>query len=174
MNLITEIRIPGEPAPGGSKTAIPAMRDGKPVYKNGRQIIHMVDAGKHNKRWKKAVAACGRQVWVGRDPLDEPLAVEFIFRYERPDYHFNAHGGLTKKAKERPTGPPDTTKLIRSTEDALTEIIWKDDSRIVEQIGRKIWADTNDPRDVYTTVKVYRMRAEEQLTFAMFAGQEAA
>jgi Holliday junction resolvase RusA-like endonuclease len=36
-----------------------------------------------------------------------------------------------------PTNPPDATKLLRSTEDALTGIVWKDDKLIVDQLVSK-------------------------------------
>jgi Holliday junction resolvase RusA-like endonuclease len=35
---------------------------------------------------------------------------------------------------------PDTTKLVRSTEDALKGICWRDDSQVVYQVASKEYA----------------------------------
>jgi Holliday junction resolvase RusA-like endonuclease len=68
--------------------------------------------------------------------LDAPLLVECVFSMARPG----------KPKFDRPATVPDLSKLIRATEDALTRIVWRDDSRVVEY-GRlaKVWAGSTDP-----------------------------
>ena len=51
----------------------------------------------------------------------------------RPKGHYRTGKNaliLRKNAPEHPTTKPDATKLLRSTEDALTGILWKDDAQI--------------------------------------------
>ena len=42
-------------------------------------------------------------------------------------------------APRRPVTRPDVTKLIRAVEDACTSIVWRDDSQICTQVGRKFF-----------------------------------
>ena len=120
--------VPGIPAPGGSKRHV------------GHGIL--VDAGKHNKEWRTAVA------WVGSEHCKElftgPLVVRFCFRFVRPQGHYgsgkNAHH-VKASAPRWPAVRPDTTKLIRSTEDALTGIVWRDDAQIIDQHAYKEYAE---------------------------------
>ncbi len=67
----------------------------------------------------------------------------FWFFVTRPREHYGSGKNaniLKPSAPSHPTGRPDVTKLIRSTEDALTGIVWRDDAQIVEQIGHKGYA----------------------------------
>lgn len=127
---------PGIPAPGGSKTAMRNRHTGKPFVR---------DACKRNKPWRDTVASFALEAMVGRRPMDGPLSVTFVFILPRPKAHF--FDGK-KTGQLRPTAPnyhsvrPDTTKLIRSTEDALTGLVWTDDAVISEQRASKVYADS--------------------------------
>lgn len=78
------------------------------------------------------------------------MIVEFFL--PRPKGHFGVHG-VKRSAPKYPTVRPDATKLMRPLEDALTGIVWKDDSRIVEQVVRKSYGDP--PRaEVKVVVKI--------------------
>lgn len=121
----------GVPAPGGSKTAF-ALCDkaGKLVIKtnpkNGREspVLMYSDAGVGNKEWRKivgwraksAMQHAGFSLFTGR----LRLTIEFLMprgkTVTRPD-HIIA---------------PDLSKLIRSTEDAMTGIVWEDDCLITD------------------------------------------
>src|SRR6056297_862892 len=126
--------IPGTPRPGGSKSAFP-MKSGK---------IAMVDAsGKAGKEWRKTAALIGQQAMADKDPYKQPLKVSFWFYMPRPKKHFriNAKGTfLRDNAPRMHAIRPDTTKLIRSVEDALTGIVWEDDALIVQQHASKQYA----------------------------------
>lgn len=109
----------GRPAPQGSKKHVG----------NGR----MVEMSKHVKPWRDDVkAAADRfiesqrvrgQTWV---PLDAPLVLRMVFTVPKP-------ASAPKRRRTWPATMPDLSKLIRSTEDALTAAgIWRDDARVVE------------------------------------------
>ncbi|WP_067483822.1 RusA family crossover junction endodeoxyribonuclease [Actinomadura hibisca] len=118
------ITVHGVPGPQGSK---------RPIG-NGR----MIESSKKVAPWRKHVAAAALAA-AGPDwtPLDGPLRAEFVFSLPRG------------KTVRRPfhTTYPDLSKLIRSTEDALTTArIWADDARLVAyHQPRKIYAADPDP-----------------------------
>lgn len=125
--------VPGKAQPGGSKRAF--------IIK-GRAIV--TDANKNVATWKHQVKHTARLTYQG-PLLSTPLHVVCTFYMQRPSSHYrtgkNAH--LVKDgAPGLPISKPDTTKLFRSTEDALTGVIWVDDAQIVKQDIMKIYGDT--------------------------------
>lgn len=121
-----QLRVWGIPAPGGSKNAFPFKR------KNGTLGVSVVDAGKGNKAWRKLVALEGIMVMRDRPILLGPLILDCTFIMPRPRSHFNTKGGLHPwAALAYHMKTPDLTKLLRSTEDALKGIVWKDDTQVV-------------------------------------------
>jgi Holliday junction resolvase RusA-like endonuclease len=132
-----EFFVPGIPKPGGSKIAQPVRRKGGAIvtYKDKRgndtPLITVRDASK-NQDWKNAVAYAGHRAMDGKELMSGPIAVVVLFLMPRIKGHFKPNGDLRKSAPEFHTVKPDLTKLMRSTEDALTGIVWRDDSTIVE------------------------------------------
>lgn len=134
--------VAGIPAPGGSKRGFAIKKGG--VY-TGRVAI-MDAAGQRNKDWRAGVVACARDA-APTELLRGPLRVDFAFIMPRPQAHY------TKPTKKRPgtalrddaphyhTKKPDRTKLMRSTEDALTGVIWADDTLIVAGETTKIYGE---------------------------------
>jgi Holliday junction resolvase RusA-like endonuclease len=123
--MIVELTVYGRPAPQGSKRHVGGGR--------------MIESSKHVKPWRDDVKAAAeawladRRPWT---PLDGPLAVRMVFTTTRPRSHYrtgrNAHL-LRDGAPARPHGKPDVSKLLRSSEDALTDAgLWKDDALVVE------------------------------------------
>lgn len=132
---VCRIWVPGIPKPGGSKKAF---------IINGRANI--VDDCKRNGDWKRSVSFFAHQRWIepGMKPFNETLQVHFTFVMPRPKAHYGTgkkSGILKENAPAYHTSKPDCTKLIRSTEDALTGIVWSDDSRIAAQSGNKYYGE---------------------------------
>src|SRR6478609_7705675 len=92
------------------------------------------------KDWRSAVAAAGRtwQADHGAELLDEPLALMAIFHVPKPS------SAPTWKLWAR--GRPDVDKLARSALDALTGVLWVDDSRVVSLCVQKPYAILGPPR----------------------------
>ena len=124
--------VSGVPQPGGSKRAFVNK-------KTGRAII--TEDCKRNKGWRSMVADAARPV-APTVPIMEPVEMHITFVMPRPKGHF---GSGKNAATLKPSAPwghtvkPDATKLVRSTEDALTGILWHDDAQIVVQVIRKIY-----------------------------------
>lgn len=150
------LTVYGLPAPQGSKSHVG----------NGR----MIESSKHVKPWREAVKWAARD-WIDHADdwarLDGPLSLSLAFTFARPKGHYrtgrNAHL-LRDAAPSRPLGYPDLAKLIRSTEDALTEAgVWADDSRVVDVAASKFYADTSS-HSLGTPGAVIRIWALEQHT----------
>ena len=124
----------GTPKPGGSKKAI--------HHKTTGRIIVMDDGGKATKDWRKAVATEALRHF--KQPLHGPLSVRCCLRLPRPKAHYKSDGVTLRDwaVNMQPTTRPDATKLWRSTEDAMTGIVWNDDAQIVYQVVYKVYSVT--------------------------------
>jgi hypothetical protein len=80
------------------------------------------------------------------------IAVEVVFKMPRPQSHLGRAGNPLPSAPAFHTTRPDATKLWRSTEDALTGIMWSDDAQIVLQTIQKRYADTGEHPGVWINV----------------------
>lgn len=145
--------VEGTPAPGGSKTVMFMRRRGGALIFNTINgllypVFNLVDAGgKRLKEWRKQVRIAAKEAFPFA-PYDIPLRVCMEFVLQRPqDHHVGNDRSRPLKdwAREaEPEGPPDTTKLVRGTEDELTGVLWVDDSRITEQFNRKRYANPGE------------------------------
>ena len=130
--MLIEFFVPGIPAPGGSKR-------GFNHSKTGRVIV--LEDCKRSGPWRDRVAFYAREAYSG-ELLDGPLEVRITFALVRPKGHFrtgkNSHI-VRDSAPRYPTTKPDVLKLARSTEDALTGVLWVDDARTVDMTIRKIY-----------------------------------
>lgn len=151
--------VAGNPAPGGSKTAFVARRKGgEIVMRPGTNvpIINMSDAGGgRTKVWRKAVAWEGRRVMMTEKIIEGACKVEFIFFLKRPQNHFRSgkFAGIPKEnAPLHHTQKPDCLKFSRSTEDALTGIVWRDDAQTIRICSEKRWCGPEDTPGCAITV----------------------
>lgn len=126
--------VDGIPQPGGSKKAfvIP-----------GTNRASIVDDAKGNKDWRARVSYYAREAYQG-EPMTGELQVWFEFTFPRPKDHYGSGRKarvVKTSAPYRPTVRPDLTKLIRSVEDSLTGIVWRDDAQIVWQVAQKLYGE---------------------------------
>jgi len=108
------IVVYGSPAPQGSKRHVG----------NGR----MIESSAKVKPWRQDVKAAAEafRAQAGLETLDAPIRVRMTFTVPKP-------ASAPKTRQTWPMRKPDASKLVRSTEDALTDAgIWRDDARIVE------------------------------------------
>ncbi len=128
MSAALVITVRSLPAPQGSKRHV-----GKGV---------MIESSKQVKPWRDAVRlAAIEEMGDAWTMLDEPVELRVTFYFTRPKAHYrtgkNAHL-LRDAAPAYPHGKPDCSKLVRSTEDALTEAgVWRDDARITTIVAGK-------------------------------------
>ncbi|HET6385143.1 MAG TPA: RusA family crossover junction endodeoxyribonuclease [Armatimonadota bacterium] len=128
--------VPGHPKTAGSKKAISYQR------RDGSQGTRVIDTCAAGANWREMVAITARPLFP--TPLEGPLGVAVTFFMDRPKNHINK-AGLKRTAPRYPMTRPDTTKMLRAAEDALTGIAWNDDAQIVTQVALKRFADRRSP-----------------------------
>lgn len=129
-----ELRVYGQPAPQGSK---------KPFRNPATGRMHVVESSAKVVPWRLDVSAAAQrfiEAWQQANgtvqggalteatwqALDGPLVAAMVFTGPKPK-------SAPKGRRTWPSGRPDISKLLRSTEDALTTaLIWRDDARVVE------------------------------------------
>jgi len=134
MTCTLKFRVYGVPKPAGSKKAF--------VNKKTRQPI-IVDDCKRSKEWKHDVRDAAFDV-APTTPINAPITLDVTFIMPRPKYHYRTgkHAGeLKPNAPEKHTKKPDRTKLLRGTEDALTKLLWADDSLVWSGKTEKVYGD---------------------------------
>jgi Holliday junction resolvase RusA-like endonuclease len=139
------IVVYGLSAPQGSKRAR-AIYKGRGAAKQFTGKVSVEESSKAVKPWREAVKAAALDLNLGA-PLLGPLKVTFTFTFARPKFHYRtgryAHL-LRDNASPYPDVYPDTSKLVRSTEDALTDAgIWRDDAQAVVEVARKVYPGTH-------------------------------
>jgi len=150
-----EFFVPGKAAPGGSKRGF---------YNAKLKRVLMTPASKATKPWMAIVSAyameamtvTGKHILV-RDAI--LLWIEFVM--QRPKWHFRTGkraSELRPDAEKWHTYKPDLTKLCRSTEDALTQLVWADDSLVAMHNLQKRYANPNETPGAH--VKVFLLEAK--------------
>ncbi len=126
------IIVYGSPAPQGSKS-FKGMAGGHAILQESSKAV---------KPWREAVKHAALAV-LENDSLSierhcngaipGAVAVEMIFTMKKPK-------SAPKTRKTWPDRWPDLSKLVRSTEDALTDAgVWEDDARVVSCYAQKVF-----------------------------------
>ena len=131
-----ELYAVGDPAPQGSKSHV------------GNGV--MIESSKRVKPWRAQVAAAARDAMVGRELLTGPVAVTAIVRLPRPKGHYGTGRNAGRLRPSAPLWPTsrrlgDADKHARSALDALTGIVYTDDSLVVALHVYKHYADATHP-----------------------------
>lgn len=147
VNDVIEFTVYGKAEPAGSKRAfvIPGKNGAK-----GRAIV--TDANAKSRPWKSCVSDAAMAAYRG-PLLTGPLSVAITFYQVRPKSHYGSgENSNTVKCSSPnyPTNKPDVLKLARGVEDALTGIIYRDDSQICEE---KIFKGYSSPARVEIAIK---------------------
>lgn len=160
-----EFFVPGIPAPGGSKSFIPLWRRGGElitVVRNGRvwpviRVVDSADVGTNRvSKWKNVVRGYAGEFMCGARPYQCPVRVELVFFMPRPQFHLGTgkNAGFVKESAPRfHTVKPDALKLARSTEDALTGIVFDDDAGNVSIQSEKCWCNYGEQSGVLIRIK---------------------
>ena len=104
------ITVYGVPAPQGSKRFVGHAKSGRGI---------MIESSAKVKPWRESV----KWAALAQPRITGPIRVRMVFTLPRP-----------KSAKRGavPSKKPDLSKLVRATEDALTDAaVWEDDARVV-------------------------------------------
>jgi Holliday junction resolvase RusA-like endonuclease len=118
---VYRIIVYGSPAPQGSKKFV-----GTYTGKDGRVHGMMGESSSKVKPWREDVKAAALLVRNGKPALEGPIIARMVFTVPKP-------ASSPKRRRIYAMRKPDLSKLVRSTEDALSDaFIWTDDARVIE------------------------------------------
>jgi Holliday junction resolvase RusA-like endonuclease len=152
MQLLANFSVVGRPAPQGSKSYL-----GKGRFK---------EQSPHVAAWRNDVRNAAALAF-GEALVDGPILTEITFIIARPKCH-HVSGNPSKPLKPSApfwhTSAPDRDKLERATNDALTGVIWADDSQVAATLSQKVYAEPGVASGAI--IYVYLLTGEEVLTLA--------
>ncbi len=133
-----EFFVAGQPATQGSKRPI-AFRG-----KDGALKARVVDSsGAKLTCWRALIVDAALAAYTG-PPMQGPLMLQLEFNVIRPKSHYGTGRNanvLKDSAPKYPITRPDSVKLARAVEDALTGVLWIDDSQVVWHRIEKIYSE---------------------------------
>jgi crossover junction endodeoxyribonuclease RusA len=129
----------GLPAPQGSKRSL------------GNGIL--VESSKAVRPWrqdvKHAALACIPPGW----DTTLPMSLSIVFRFKRPQSQIGKRGVKPSAPVHNTSGRHgDLSKLVRSTEDAMTGVAYDDDRQIVSMNVSKRYCSGDEPQGALITV----------------------
>ena len=126
--------VAGAPKPKGSMKAFIPKGWNRPVLTSTNASV---------KTWEQTIRN------VAQDNSDafttDPVRVRLRFALPRPK-------SLSRQANPSHTKRPDVDKLARAALDALTGILWNDDSQVVLLTASKTYAAVDEPPHLTVTV----------------------
>lgn len=133
-----EFEVLGEAKPQGSKRGFVVRR------RDGSHGVAMAESSRDVKSWRQQVAAVAFATMLGRPAIIGPVRVELHFFRARPKGHYGSGKNATAikgSAPPHPISKPDVDKLSRAVCDALTGIVWRDDSQVIQLVACKHWGE---------------------------------
>lgn len=123
--------VHGQPVPQGSKSAIRV---------GARTVV--VEGNREKLRpWRAQVADAAAQAMNGGELLAGPVSVSLLIHLQRPKAHYRRDGDLKPDAPMHVTTRPDADKIARAVADALTGVVYRDDSQIAHWDIEKFYGD---------------------------------
>lgn len=140
-----EFTVYGKPAQMGSKKAF---------VRGGRAII-TDDNSQKRKQWANAVSTVAAEEMAGRDLITVPVWLQASFYFARPKSHFGSGKNadvLKDSAPVEHGQTPDLDKLLRCLNDALTGVVFRDDSLVSHVVCRRLWTTGQERCEVLVTL----------------------
>lgn len=130
----------------------PQQMGSKKAFVRGNRAIITDDNSAHRKQWANAVSTAAAGAMARRNVLDGAVMVRVAFHFRRPKAHYgtgrNAHL-LKSAAPHWHSQTPDLDKLIRCLNDALTGVVWRDDSLVCRIEATRHWTEQQERAEVY-------------------------
>lgn len=152
MERIASFSVVGRPAPQGSKSYL-----GKGRLKEQSPYV---------AAWRNDVRNAASLAF-GEAPVRGPIFTEITFIIARPKCHHIANDPARPLKSTAPfwhENEPDRDKLERATNDAMTGVIWVDDSQVAAALSQKIYAEPGVASGAI--ICVYMLTGKEVLTLA--------
>lgn len=131
--------VPGKPEPQGSTKAFPVRR------KDGKVGVRVVSDNDDLKPWRDSIGAKARETLPHGErhrilfPRPEPVMLHVMFVLPRRASEPKRTAPHTRK--------PDVDKLLRGVLDALTGVLYEDDSQVTDigHLGKRVAAHGESP-----------------------------
>lgn len=137
MSTIT-ILVPGEPV---AKARARVFWNSKAINKHtGEPGVMMAITPKRTMTWEEHIRQCASQVFPGPLLLG-PIRMEIGILKPIPKSFSKKKLDLIKQSRCFPQGRPDLDNYEKSVLDALNNIVWKDDSQVIEKHSFKKYSD---------------------------------
>jgi len=133
-----KFRVHGDAVPQGSWVAFISKTTGRAMAKPSNETPL--------KAWRRHVAQTAtatRPDWL-REPSDGPIYISLVFVRERGDDYLADGVTLKKGARRFPDTSPDIDKLTRAMLDALTDVAFTNDARVVTCLATKRYAEVGE------------------------------
>lgn len=117
-----EFTVYGRPAPQGSKRPIGRRKNGSAI---------MIEMSSYVKPWRAAVKEAAMKA-INGPMIETAVILNVTFTLKAP--------AKMPKGRIYPSTVPDLSKLVRATEDGITESgLWKDDALVVVEVSQKLY-----------------------------------
>lgn len=126
-----EFFVPGECAPQGSKRGF---------FVKALNRVVLAESSAKLKPWRSLVSTKAEQAMGQMPPQTCPVRASVTFWFSRPKSHFGSGKNkdrLKDGVPQHKASKPDVDKLIRSVLDAMTGIVFQDDSCVVQVFAQK-------------------------------------
>jgi crossover junction endodeoxyribonuclease RusA len=139
----------GRPAAQGSKRLVPTAAGPRMIEQTRRVRPWRAAAG------AEALAAANAAGHPTNPYWSAPVALTLVCYFARPKAHYRAGGTLLRDmAPARPAGRVgDADKIARAACDALTGVLFHDDSQVTDLVVRKRYAGLGEPERVDVEVR---------------------
>lgn len=127
-----EFTVYGEPVPQGSKSAI----------RVGARTVLVEGNRAKLKPYRARIADAAAEAMAGAELMAGPLGVRLLLYFSRPKAHYRANGELRADAPTFVEKRPDAEKVARAVADAMTGIVYRDDSQIAVWQIEKQYAES--------------------------------
>ena len=121
--------------------------NGLPIAQGSKRVIGKAVIESNQSRlkpWRQEVAQMALAEMDGDLTYSGPVSVTVMFFLPRPRGHYGTGRNADKLRDSAPAAPavkPDIDKLARSVLDALTGIVFHDDSQVVTLTAHKVYAE---------------------------------
>lgn len=132
--------VHGKQGTAGSKKAFAF------VGKDGRPRATLAPATEKQKPFMAAVASKAAEAAEGRYWRHEALHLDVVIVRARPRSHFGSGRNadtVKSSAPSRPTSKPDSLKICRAIEDAMSGVVYHDDSQICSHQISKMYGESD-------------------------------
>jgi len=121
---------------------------GPPVGKARARIVYREGVGEYKgftpektKVAEEEIGYLAHHQWAGKALLEGPVALMVRSYFPIPRSWSRKRQALALNGELLPTVKPDLDNCTKLVSDALTGIIWKDDSQVIFIRGRKLYSD---------------------------------